>query len=110
LSIARLLQTPCTITDRVRGADDEWNDPTWTETTRSTHCHVNELSTNEDLAPEVRAETRAIIYLAADDPITEDGKIEVDGRTWEADGHPVQRRRAPTGAVHHLEVPVKEVR
>lgn len=108
--IDRLLHTPCTITDRVRGPDDEWNDPTWVETTRGTYCHVHELSTSEDLAPEMLTEARAIIYLAADDPITEDASIEVDGRTWEVDGAPVQRRRAPTGRVHHLEVPAKEVR
>jgi hypothetical protein len=108
--IDRLLQTPCTVTDRVRGANDDYGDPTWTETVRDTVCHVNELSTSEDQAPEVRAEARAIIYLAPDDPITEDAKVTVDGRTWEVDGAPVQRRRAPTGQVHHLEVPVKEVR
>jgi hypothetical protein len=107
--IDRLLQTPCTITDRVRGADDDWNNPTWDETTRDTVCHVNELSTTEDLVPDARTEARAIIYLAPDDTVTKDAKIVVDGRTWEVDGAPVQRRRAPTAEVHHIEIPARGV-
>jgi hypothetical protein len=109
VSIDRLLVTPCTITDRVRGTDDEWNNPTWDETTRDTVCHVNELATSEDVAPDARTEGRAVIFLAAGDTITKDASITVDGRTWQVDGPVVQRRRGTTGDVHHLEVPALEV-
>lgn len=108
--IANLLRTPCTITTRTDGPVDDDGVPTDVETTRTTLCHVNERSVSEDLAPEQRTEARATIYLAADDPITEHDSVTVDGRVWEVDGAPTQRRRAPSGAVHHLEVPAREVR
>jgi hypothetical protein len=108
--IARLLRTPCTITVRTAGSVDGWGNPATTETTRTTYCHVNEGNQAENVAPEHRAEAGATVYLAADDPVTEHDSITVDGREFEVTGPPVQRRRAPTGEVHHLEVPVQEVR
>lgn len=106
----RLIATPCTITTRTRGADDAWGDPTWTETSRDALCHVNERSASEDEQPSQLSTAVATIYLEPDETISEHDSIEVDGRVWEVAGSPAQRRRAPTGAVHHLEVPAMEIR
>lgn len=110
--IDRLLGTPCTITRREQDIvrDDHGNETLVDADPVTASCHVNERNTRQDETPEPNADTTATIYLRPDVAVSEHDLITVGGREWEVDGAPAQRRRSPTGAVHHLEVPVREVR
>lgn len=106
----RLIATPCTITPVTLGAKDENGNEALTDGTPvDTFCHVNERSTSEEQIPEQFTETLATVYLLPTETIAPLYQIDVDGRTWEVSGAPAQRRRAPTAAVHHLEVLCREV-
>lgn len=108
--IDHLLGTPCTVVNRVPNGTNGSGEQIWTETPMATTCHINPTGTDENIDPDARATVAATIYLRPDVPVGEHDRITAAGVSWEVTGIPVQRRRAPTGQVHHLEVPVRVTR
>lgn len=104
------IATPCTIVRLTASGVNSHGETEYDVANVETVCHLNITSTDEETSPDQRAEAAGTVYLSADETLDEHDRLVIDGVSWEVNGVPVPRRRAPTGQVHHLEVPVKVAR
>lgn len=110
--IGSLLRQTVTIQHRTATAtDDHGNSTTSFSSTTVTKGYVEPREIG-DLEVDDRQETSQLrhrLVLAAGTSIAAGDRVVMGTRTFEVDGEPRQAVRATTGAVHHLEVSLREV-
>jgi len=96
--------TAATKVDRYGNTVVDWSNAT----SRTASAWVAQTGSTEELLSRDSTTTVAVVFLAADDPITALDRMTVDGVTYEVDGVP-NPANGRMGAVHHIVVRLKDV-
>jgi hypothetical protein len=106
VSIAQLLNRPCTITHRQDGDErDEYGNALDGEMTTTTVCELQQRQRSET-TDEIAASTWAL-YLPAGTAIDTGDAVEIEGVSYEVDGEPWAVRSPITKGVSHIEATVR---
>lgn len=104
MTLAALLNLPCTITRRTQnGAADDYGNPTYTTTTTTTVCELQQQVASEDVVDRDGQASDSILILPAGTGIDGGDKVTVSGVDYEVDGPPWAARNPRTGLAHHVE-------
>jgi hypothetical protein len=105
VTIAQLLNRPCTITHRQEGDErDGYGNPVDEEATTVTVCELQQRQRTEDAG--IVAATWAL-YLPGGTAIDAGDTVEIDGDGYEVLGEPWSARNPITRVVSHAEVTVR---
>lgn len=102
MTIAKLLNLPCTITHRQEGDQhDTYGNDLDDETTTTTVCELQQRQRAE--TPNDIAGTTWALYLPAGTAIDAGDTVEIDGESYEVFGEPWPARNPVTQVVSHIE-------
>ena len=105
MTIAQLLNCPCTITHRQDGDErDQYGNALDTETTTVTVCEIQQQQRTET-AEEIAGTTWAL-YLPAGTAIDAGDTVDIDDVSYEVHGEPWPARSPVTEQVSHIEATV----
>lgn len=78
-------------------------------TSRTVKVWVAQTGSTEELLGRDSTTTVAVVFFPAGDPITAADRVQVDGVTYEVNGVPDAANNGRSGAVHHIQVRLKDV-
>lgn len=108
MSLARLLNRPCTITHREPGAGrDRYGNSLPDEVTVEALCELQQQSRGEDAGRQEISETKWMLVLPAGTVIAAADTVTVDGVEYEVEGDPWRARNPRTQAESHVEATVR---
>jgi hypothetical protein len=103
----RLLDTPCTVHNRVPGGTDEYGNETYAEVSTDAMCRLSPAAQEE--IQDGRAQVgQYVLHLPASMVGLLDGfaRVEVDGASYEVAAPPAFHRSLTAPGYHHVEVVV----
>lgn len=104
MTLAALLNLPCTITRRTQnGAADGYGNPTETTTVTTTVCELQQQFAGEDVTDSNVQSSDFLLVLPAGTGIDGGDKVTIDGSDYEVDGPPWSARNPRTGVVSHVQ-------
>lgn len=109
MSIARLINRPCTIRREVEGdTKDELGNATTDAVAVETKCELQQASGFRSEREGEVSETRWVIFLLPGEEVGSGDSIDVEGDgVFEVFGEPWKVRNPRTGACSHIEVAVE---
>lgn len=108
MSLARLINRPCTIRHETEGDADEYGNAEAKVSEVETVCELQQQPAYRREDEGEVSDTRWVIYLLPDAVIGSGDSIDVaDEGVFEVFGEPWKARNPRTGRISHIEVPVR---
>ena len=108
MSLAELINQPCTIVRRSEAEEEEFGEPTRTETRVETVCHIQQRRRDEPGALGEVSETDWLAFFMPDEQLRTGDAVETEGWVYELIGDPwVADQGSPE--VHHIEATLRRV-
>lgn len=110
MSLANLLNQPCTITHQAQtGAVDDYGNPTWETTTTETVCYAEQRRTEEDTLDQSTGTEEWRVLIPAGVTVADQDRLNVDGLALEVYGPPWPVWNPRTRRVSHVEIRARQV-
>jgi hypothetical protein len=112
MSIARLLNYPITLIERVSDVEDSWGSPTFTEAKVLTECYYRQLEMSDDgVDTEANPSVSVEVFLHANLKVSQLDRVELDmgqgPESYEVVGQPAPELNGRLGTVNHLRMVVR---
>lgn len=107
MTLADLLNLPCTITHRDPSGDlDPYGNETTAESTSDTLCELQQRQRSETDDDAITS-SRWLLVLPAATVVDAGDSVEVDGQVYEVEGQPWVARNPRTMVVSHIEATLR---